>query len=345
MAAKKFNPQISAWIEKFSELEQESPRKAYEHFTKEHATAKQAFTEGIDTQVYDLENTLIRVLLETDHFTEAASFLTGQNEFQHKTLPSTFQQILEEVFYNVYQFEEWRETALGMINLAKKDSEMKHMTGYMEIDYDLYGDATAFKKALQKIDTVIAQTDVLHFERHGKPVHLAMKACIAAAIREDYKAAGLYLEKMISLDPAYISELKKTIQDDERLEDFQQSAVFKQAQQALPSEKHLAAAYEQALNEPYQTYQKLEKKKKDTKDTADLLSVQHYCIALICSDLEEHGEDNMEDYGKGKISVKEFKSIKKDLESQLKATMTKTKIKQTNFWKFKGFKSFKDIPF
>ena len=63
--------QIIDWINKLSELEQDCPREAYEMLNQGKDYALQAFKQGIKT--YDLETLLIRIYLETSHFTEASN--------------------------------------------------------------------------------------------------------------------------------------------------------------------------------------------------------------------------------------------------------------------------------
>ena len=215
----------------------------------------------------------------------------------------------------------------------------------LEIDFDLYGSPEEYTAALKEIDAILEKPPAFSFDSRYDSDIIAFKACVAAGIRHDFEIAGKYMQVMIKSNPKSMVKLNFEIKNNEKLEDFKKSIFFKQVKPLQPKDKFLQSAYDNSEDEPYKVFQNLEKKKQDASDLADLISVQHYCISLICSDLDEHGESNIEEYGKGKISPKEFKKIKKDLELELKDLMKKEKIKQTLFWQYKNFKSFKEIPF
>lgn len=335
--------EIASWVTKLIELELDCPSEAYELFIKEKNYALQAFQEGI--KIYDLQTTIIKMFLETLHLTEALSFIDGSNEFGRKIEKSSFYIILDTVFSNIYREPTWKEVAKELINLTRNDKHYCFMTLGLEVDLELYGSLEEYKNALKKVDSILEKPPAFSFDSRYDTDSIAFKACIAAAFKKDFETAGKYMQIMLKANPKKMISLKFEIQNNEELEDFKKSSFFKQTKSLEPKEKFLQSAYENAEDEPYKVFNDLEKKKKTAKDLADLVSVQHYCIALICSDLEEHGESNIEEYGKGKVSPKEFKKIKKDLELELKDLMKEAKVKQTIFWQFKNFKNFKDVPF
>lgn len=335
--------EIASWITKLSELEVDRPDDACDLLIKEKDYALQAFRDGIRT--YDLEPLIIRILLETGHSKEALSFIEGNDEFNRSITKNSFFSVLESVFSSIYTEPSWNEIARDLIDITRRDKHWSYMTLGLEVDLALYGNQEEYTLALEKIDSILKQPPALSFDSRYDADIVAFKACVAAASRQDFENAGKYMQIMLKANPTTMTKLNAELKSNERIQDFKKSHFFKQTAPLQPKEKFLQSAYDNAEDEPFKVYQTLEKKRDTANDLADLVSVQHYCISLICSDLEEHGEGNLEEYGKGKVSIKEFKQLKKDLENELKDLMKELKLKETIFWKFKNFKSFKDIPF
>jgi hypothetical protein len=105
----------------------------------------------------------------------------------------------------------------------------------------------------------------------------------------------------------------------------------------LPSDEALLSAYKSASSDPYRVYERLEKHRANTKDLLDLLGVQVYCIDTICSDLDEHGTANMDEYGGRKKSVADFFKLKERLHSDLAQERKRSGRSDVPFWKYKGW--------
>ncbi|MBI2270463.1 MAG: hypothetical protein HYU69_08930 [Bacteroidetes bacterium] len=284
-----------------------------------------------------------RIYFWTENFEKAIKFAEDASKIGKVKLSPAYilSNPIEYVFsIAIDQPDDYAEVLTGLIKLANDDPKLKDLANKMEAQFSLKNKSGP---DYSKIDKMIADCKTINSSESGRVATEVMSALIHCVENKDFEKAGFYLSTIFRIDRVTMTVMHSFLNTDPRFVEFKKTKFFKDALPEMPVEKHLAQAYVTAMDEPYETYKKLEKNKEKTKDKTDLLAVQHFCIALICSDLGEHGDDNMDEYGGGKISIKGFKDLKKKLEDDLKKQMAKSKIKHPPFWKYKKFKSFKDV--
>ena len=333
-----------AWVSQLAELAKTDPEEGLSELNLKMDNVTVALELGNVNQNDWLFRVIVNLYILNSEFENALKFI---DKYAHQVGAGKLMETqigFQTVFDELIRQEDWRDVCEKIYELAKSNTELEQLVPTMAIDLELTGPQDSYEnvmkdmaKELGKIKKETNEISKWKIESYCK------RAIVASLTKGDFERTQLFLELFSSGNPQacsiYLSDYLKW---NENFKKFKKSKFAKDVGSQLPKDKLLASAYVQALEEPFKTYQKLEKHNDKIEDKMDRLAVQHFCISLICSDLSEHGEDNIGDYGNGKMSLQDFKLLEKKLKDELKPMIKKDK---PSFWAYKGFKTFKDIPF
>jgi hypothetical protein len=158
-------------------------------------------------------------------------------------------------------------------------------------------------------------------------------------MKGDKSSAIESLAEAFRIDPT-LREFVEDIHTAPELQELVQSALYRGHFPALimPTDPVLMKAYKTAPDDPYITFSDLESYRATTADLLDILGVQLYCVDIICSDLDEHGKENLDMYGNGKVSIPAFFAIQKALEVEVARQMKATGRTEVPFWTLKQWR-------
>ncbi len=152
-----------------------------------------------------------------------------------------------------------------------------------------------------------------------------------------YVAAGRVEDALTRLERAYSLAIvyREYVESWPEWASFVTSAPYQAKFPAVkfPEEPLLAAAWKSAADDPFRTWKRLEARKGELSDTVGRLAVQLFCLSRICSDLDEHGEDNLWEYGGGDITPAEFVARRDAVAAELRALGPG----EIPFWKHVGW--------
>lgn len=117
----------------------------------------------------------------------------------------------------------------------------------------------------------------------------------------------------------YVMDYRPIIRDDPDFDGFRSDPDFQALVDTLPKDPTLRSVYQHLQDdEPYEAWKRGAEVLEQAADRLAVLQAMEAALESICSDLDEHGEVNLQLYGAGAHSVEFFTQSLSDVQRRLK---------------------------